>query len=137
MQDNRNDGSQPYVLTIITHNPKYLDKFLIVLLETFLRDNRNEGSQPYVLTIITHNPKYLDQFLVLLETFQVGLVFAKHRVVTTHFNCLSKTSPVVKVSSKTIQNWSRYLRLCVPVADHGPRPCKISHKIALQRAQVV
>ena len=28
-------GSQPYVLSIITHNPKYLDQFLIVLLETF------------------------------------------------------------------------------------------------------
>ena len=33
--DNQNKGSQPYVLTIITHNPKYLDQFLIVLLETF------------------------------------------------------------------------------------------------------
>ena len=29
------EGSQPYVLTIITHNPKYLDQFLIVLHETF------------------------------------------------------------------------------------------------------
>ena len=28
-------GSQPYVLSTITHNPKYLDQFLIVLLETF------------------------------------------------------------------------------------------------------
>ena len=28
-------GSQPYVSTIITHNPKYLDQFLMVLLETF------------------------------------------------------------------------------------------------------
>ena len=44
---------------------------------------------------------------------------------------------VVKVSCKTIQNWSRYLGLCVPVADHGSRPCKISHKLALQRAEVV
>ena len=33
--DNQNKGSQPYVLTIITHNPKYLDQFLIVLHETF------------------------------------------------------------------------------------------------------
>ena len=28
-------GRCMYVLTIITHNPKYLDQFLIVLLETF------------------------------------------------------------------------------------------------------
>ena len=28
-------GGCMYVLTIITHNPKYLDKFLVVLLETF------------------------------------------------------------------------------------------------------
>ena len=28
-------GSQPCVLSTITHNPKYLDQFLIVLLETF------------------------------------------------------------------------------------------------------
>ena len=35
LQDNRNKGSQPYVSTIITHNPKYLDQFLIVLCETF------------------------------------------------------------------------------------------------------
>ena len=33
--DNQTKGSQPYVSTIITHNPKYLDQFLIVLLETF------------------------------------------------------------------------------------------------------
>ena len=35
LQDNRNKGSQPYVSAIITHNPKYLDQFLIVLCETF------------------------------------------------------------------------------------------------------
>ena len=35
LQDDQNKGSQPYVLTIITHNPKYLDQFLIVLYETF------------------------------------------------------------------------------------------------------
>ena len=35
LQDDQNKGSQPYVLTIITHNPKYLDQFLIVLCETF------------------------------------------------------------------------------------------------------
>ena len=28
-------GRSMYVLTIITHNPKYLDQFLTVLLETF------------------------------------------------------------------------------------------------------
>ena len=28
-------GGCMYVLTIITHNPKYLDQFLTVLLETF------------------------------------------------------------------------------------------------------
>ena len=39
--------SKHYVLNIITHNPKYLDQFSMVLCET----------------IITHNPKYLDQFL--------------------------------------------------------------------------
>ena len=27
LQDNQNKGSQPYVSTIITHNPKYLDQF--------------------------------------------------------------------------------------------------------------
>ena len=35
LRDNRNKGSQPYVSTIITHNPKYLDQFWIVLHETF------------------------------------------------------------------------------------------------------
>ena len=35
LRDNQNKGSQPYVLTIITHYPKYLDQFLIVLHETF------------------------------------------------------------------------------------------------------
>ena len=35
LRDNQNEGSQPYVSTIITHNPKYLDQFLIVLGETF------------------------------------------------------------------------------------------------------
>ena len=29
-------GRCMYVLTIITHNPKYLDQFLMVLLETFI-----------------------------------------------------------------------------------------------------
>ena len=29
------NSSATYVLTIITHNPKYLDQFLTVLLETF------------------------------------------------------------------------------------------------------
>ena len=28
-------GLQPYILSIITHNPKYLDQFLIILLETY------------------------------------------------------------------------------------------------------
>ena len=35
LRDNRNNGSQPYVSTIITHNPKYLDQFWMVLHETF------------------------------------------------------------------------------------------------------
>ena len=35
LQDNRNKGSQPYVLNIITHNPKYLNQFWMVLHETF------------------------------------------------------------------------------------------------------
>ena len=35
LRDNQNKGSQPYVLTIITHNPQYLDQFLIVLCKTF------------------------------------------------------------------------------------------------------
>ena len=34
-------------------------------------------------------------------------------VVTPGFDCLTKMSPVVKVSSKTFKNWSRYLELCV------------------------
>ena len=38
-----------------------------------------------------------------------GWVQLEHRVVTTCFNCLTKMSPVVKVSSKTVKNWSRYL----------------------------
>ena len=33
----------------------------------------------------------------------------KHRVAAPCFNRLTKTSPVVKVSSKTIKNWLRYL----------------------------
>ena len=35
LQDNQNKGSQPYVSTIITHNPKYLNQFWMVLHETF------------------------------------------------------------------------------------------------------
>ena len=35
LRDNQKKGSQPYVLTIITHNPKYLDQFWMVLRETF------------------------------------------------------------------------------------------------------
>ena len=35
LQDNRNKGSQPHVLTIITQNPKYLDQFWMDLHETF------------------------------------------------------------------------------------------------------
>ena len=34
LRDNRNKGS-PHVSTIITHNPKYLDQFWMVLRETF------------------------------------------------------------------------------------------------------
>ena len=34
LQDDRNKGSQPYVLIIITHNPKYLNQFCMVLHET-------------------------------------------------------------------------------------------------------
>ena len=68
-------GSQPYVSIIITHNPKYLDQFWMVLHETFTTGlvfarQSKQGSQPYVLTIITHNSKYLNQFLIVLcETF--------------------------------------------------------------------
>ena len=35
LRDNRKKGSQPYVLTIITHNPKYLNQFWMVLCKTF------------------------------------------------------------------------------------------------------
>ena len=35
MRDDRKKGSQPYGLIIITHNPKYLDQFCMVLHETF------------------------------------------------------------------------------------------------------
>ena len=35
LQDNRNKGQQPYVPIETTHNPKYLDQFLTVLLKTF------------------------------------------------------------------------------------------------------
>ena len=69
------------VSTIITHNPKYLDQFWMVLHETFttgLVFVRQSKQGPYVLTIITHNPKYLDQFwMVLHETFTTGLVFVR------------------------------------------------------------
>ena len=36
-------------------------------------------------------------------------------VDTPCFDCLTKMSPVVKVSSKTFKNWSRYLELCVSI----------------------
>ena len=35
LRDNQNKESQPYFLTIITHNLKYLDQFWMVLHETF------------------------------------------------------------------------------------------------------
>ena len=35
LQDNQNKGQQPYVLIKTTHYLKYLDQFLLVLLETF------------------------------------------------------------------------------------------------------
>ena len=35
LRDDRNKGSQPYVSIIITHDPKYLDQFWMVLHETF------------------------------------------------------------------------------------------------------
>ena len=35
LRDNQKKGSQPYVSTIIIHNPKYLDQFWMVLHETF------------------------------------------------------------------------------------------------------
>ena len=35
LRDDRNKGSQPYISIIITHNPKYLDQFWMVLCETF------------------------------------------------------------------------------------------------------
>ena len=35
LRDDRNKGSQPYVSTIITHNPKYLDQLWMVLHKTF------------------------------------------------------------------------------------------------------
>ena len=35
LRDDRNKGSQPYVSIIITHNPKYLNQFWMVLHETF------------------------------------------------------------------------------------------------------
>ena len=35
LRDDQNKGSQPYVSIIITHNPKYLDQFWMVLHETF------------------------------------------------------------------------------------------------------
>ena len=41
LRDNGNKGSQPYVSTIITHNRKYLDQFLIVLHETFTSEMCN------------------------------------------------------------------------------------------------
>ena len=35
LRDDQNKGSQPYVLIIITYNPKYLNQFWMVLCETF------------------------------------------------------------------------------------------------------
>ena len=35
LQDDQNKGSQPYVSIKITHNPKYLNQFWMVLHETF------------------------------------------------------------------------------------------------------
>ena len=60
--------------------------------------------------------------------------------MTPCFDCLAKMSHVVKVSSKTIQNWSRYLGLCVIMVETWVvTPCfncltkmspvvKVSHK---------
>ena len=47
------------------------------------------------------------------------------------FNCLLKPSPVVKVASKTIKNWSRYLGVFVVLVETwGCYPFfQLSHKI--------
>ena len=72
-------GRSMYTSTIITHNPKYLDQFSTILLETFttwliFQDDQNKGQQPYVPIETTHYPKYLDKFLmILLETFTRGV----------------------------------------------------------------
>ena len=68
----------------------------------------------------------MQNYSELVKIFRVICSFeSEHRVVTPCFDCLVKTSPVVKVSSKTIENWSRYLGLCVIMVKtyiHGGVP---------------
>ena len=54
LRDDRNKGSQPYVSIIITHNPKYLNQFWMVLHETIHNRAR------FCETIETrgHNPMF-------------------------------------------------------------------------------
>ena len=54
LRDDRNKGSQPYVLTIITHNPKYLNQFWMVLHETFT----NRARFCEMIETRGHNPMF-------------------------------------------------------------------------------
>ena len=61
--------------------------------------------QKWVLLWRLHaTPSWIDQDI--LENVQF---WSKHRIATPCFDHLTKTSPVVKVTCKTIENWSRYL----------------------------
>ena len=100
-----------------THYLKYLDQFLMVLLETFTiglifaGQSKQEAATLYVLIELTHYLKYLDQFLMdshfwkTIETRGCNPMFQPE----LHISCLTKMSLVVKVASKTIKNWSKYL----------------------------
>ena len=60
-------------------------RFLFEFLVSFAGNLHNKAcfcetieTRAYVSTRTTHTPKYLDQFLmVLLETFTIGLIFAR------------------------------------------------------------
>ena len=58
LRDNQNKGSQPYVSTIITHNPKYLNQFWMVLCETFTTGLIFVRQLKQVVTTLCFNHNY-------------------------------------------------------------------------------
>ena len=77
-----------YVLTIITHYPKYL----IGGSKGAMRDACPPG----------HLNSF--DFMQFLAKFAKSCVHPKHRVAAPCFDYLPKMSPVVKVLSKTVKN---------------------------------